>query len=263
MRPSLFGASLASSTNPNKEWVMSRLPIVCGMAILLLSVGRTDLPVEFTNAASSNAFIFEFEATCSTCHGDNHSIDRAPNRGALEAMAPERIYQSLTDGPMAQFVLDWSDDKKKGLATAITGRPFGGAETRSAASMSNRCAGTSASSSIGQWASRNLDATSSARYQSAESAGIAKDQVSDLVLRWAFGLPDAGAMRAQPIVANGRVFVPSDNGSVYSIDQFSGCVHWSFDVGRPAVSAIVPATLQESGKDVVFFWGFCGERLLA
>ncbi len=105
---------------------MSRLPIACGMAILLLSVGRTALPVEFTNSASSNAFIFEFEAICATCHGDNVSIDRAPNRAALEAVAPERIYQSLTDGPMAQFVLDWRDDKKKGLATGITGRPFGG-----------------------------------------------------------------------------------------------------------------------------------------
>ena len=105
---------------------MSRLPIACGMAILLLSVGRTALPVEFTNSASSNAFIFKFEAICATCHGDNVSIDRAPNRAALEAVAPERIYQSLTDGPMAQFVLDWRDDKKKGLATGITGRPFGG-----------------------------------------------------------------------------------------------------------------------------------------
>ena len=122
----MFGASLARSANPNKEWVMGRLPIACGMAILLLSVGRTALPVEFTNAASSNAFIFEFEAICATCHGDNVSIDRAPNRAALEAMAPERIYQSLTGGAMAQFVLDWPDDKKKGLATAITGRPFGG-----------------------------------------------------------------------------------------------------------------------------------------
>jgi polyvinyl alcohol dehydrogenase (cytochrome) len=256
VRPSLFGASPARSTNANKECVMSRLPIACGMAILLLSVGRTALPVEFTNAASSNAFIFEFEAICATCHGDDVLIDRAPNRAALEAMAPERIYQSLTDGPMAQFVLDWPDDKKKGLATFITGRPFGGPGARSAASMPNRCASTSASSPMGQWASRNLDATSSARYQSTESAGIDKDQVSDLVLRWAFGLPDAGAMRAQPIVANGRVFVPSDNGSVYSIDQFSGCVHWSFDAGRPAVSSIVPATLQESGKDVVFFGDF-------
>ena len=126
MRLSLFGASLARSANPNKEWVMGRLPIACGMAILLLSVGRTALPVEFTNAASSNAFIFEFEATCATCHGDNVSIDRAPNGAVLEAMAPERIYRSLTGGPMAQFVLDWPDDKKKGLATAITGRPFGG-----------------------------------------------------------------------------------------------------------------------------------------
>jgi cytochrome c553 len=92
VRLSLFGASLARSANPNKEWVMGRLPIACGMAILLLSVGRTALPVEFTNAASSNAFIFEFEAICATCHGDNVSIDRAPNRAALEAMAPERIY---------------------------------------------------------------------------------------------------------------------------------------------------------------------------
>ena len=122
----MFGASLARSANPNKEWVMGRLPIAYGMAILLLSVGRTALPVEFTNAGSSNAFIFEFEAICATCHGDNVSIDRAPNRAALEAMAPERIYQSLTGGPKAQFVLDWPNDKKKGLATAITGRPFGG-----------------------------------------------------------------------------------------------------------------------------------------
>ena len=105
---------------------MSRLPIACGVAILLLSVGRTALPVEFTNSASSNAFVFEFEAICATCHGDNVSIDRAPNRAVLEAVARERIYQSLTDGPTAQFVLDWRDDKKKGLATAITGRPFGG-----------------------------------------------------------------------------------------------------------------------------------------
>ena len=70
---------------------MRRLTLACGIAILLLTVSRTALSLEFTNAASSNAFIFEFEATCSTCHGDNHSIDRAPNRGALEAMAPERI----------------------------------------------------------------------------------------------------------------------------------------------------------------------------
>ena len=122
----MFGASLARSTNPNKEWVMSRLPIACGMAILLLSFGRTASPVEFTNSASSTAFVFEFEAIRATCHGDNVSIDRAPNRAALEAVSPERIYQSLTDGPTAQFVLDWRDDKKNGLATAITGRPFGG-----------------------------------------------------------------------------------------------------------------------------------------
>ena len=236
---------------------MRRAIAAFSISIVLLVAGNTALPAQSTNAASSNAFIFEFEAKCATCHGDNSSVDRAPNRDALESMAPERIYQALADGPMAEFVPDWSDDEKKGLATALTGRPFGGAETRSAASMSNQCIdAASNSSSPAQWISRNLDATTSARFQSSESAGIAKEQVPDLVLRWAFGLPDAGAMRAQPIIADGRVFIASDNGTVYSIDQLSGCVHWSFDVGRPAVSAIVPATLKQSGRDVVLFGDF-------
>ena len=117
------------------------------ISIVLLVAGNTALPAQSTNAASSNAFIFEFEAKCATCHGDNSSVDRAPNRDSLESMAPERIYQSLTDGPMAQFVPDWSDDEKKGLATALSGRPFGGAETRSAASMSNQCTDVASNSS--------------------------------------------------------------------------------------------------------------------
>jgi polyvinyl alcohol dehydrogenase (cytochrome) len=45
---------------------------------------------------------------------------------------------------------------------------------------------------------------------------------------WAFGFPDAASSWAQPTIAGGRLFVGSQNGTVYALDPKSGCIAWTF-----------------------------------
>ena len=59
-------------------------------------------------------------------------------------------------------------------------------------------------------------------------SGLTAEQLPKLTVKWALGLPEATAAWAQPTVVNGRVFVGTQNGTVYSLDAKTGCVVWIF-----------------------------------
>ena len=66
------------------------------------------------------------------------------------------------------------------------------------------------------------------RFQRDDQAGLTARDVPRLTLKWAFGFPDASSAWAQPTVGGGRVFVGSQNGTVYSLDARTGCIYWTF-----------------------------------
>jgi polyvinyl alcohol dehydrogenase (cytochrome) len=76
------------------------------------------------------------------------------------------------------------------------------------------------------------------RSQPGNMAGLPKERISSLKLKWAFGVPGATGMFAQPTVVGGRVFFGSQHGTVYSLDASSGCIHWTFNAGARVRSAI-------------------------
>jgi polyvinyl alcohol dehydrogenase (cytochrome) len=65
-------------------------------------------------------------------------------------------------------------------------------------------------------------------FQPAEQARLTAEQVPRLHLKWAFGFPDTTSAWAQPTIAGGRLYVGSQNGTVYALDAASGCVVWTF-----------------------------------
>jgi len=85
-----------------------------------------------------------------------------------------------------------------------------------------------------------------ARYQSAKMARLTADDVPRLKLKWVFGFPGAHRAYGQPAAVGGRVFVGSENGSVYSLDAQTGCEYWSFDAGFPVRTAITIGPYGES-----------------
>jgi polyvinyl alcohol dehydrogenase (cytochrome) len=62
-----------------------------------------------------------------------------------------------------------------------------------------------------------------------------------LTLKWTFGFPDASVAWAQPTIAGGRLFVGSQNGTVYALDAQTGCIQWTFDAAGGVRTAIAVA----------------------
>ena len=79
------------------------------------------------------------------------------------------------------------------------------------------------------------------RYQP-EPALRASD-VPQLALKWSYGF-QGSAVAGQPTVVDGRVFVASSAGRVYSLDARSGCTYWTYDVPAGVRTAL---TLGELG----------------
>src|SRR5271163_3257089 len=210
--------------------------------------------VQFAGTESGFA---TFQTKCMGCHGNPALAARAPDPATLRQLAPEKIYEALTTGPMKTQGSSLSDDQKKMLAVFMSGRTFGSTEQGDAKSMPNHCEANPAMSdpsASASWNGWSADVTN-ARYQNAKGAGLTAAQVPQLKLKWAFGYPTGVSAFGQPAVAAGRVFVGSDIGYVYSLDAKTGCIYWSYQAkgnvrGGPSIG---PVKGHGDTKYAVFF----------
>ena len=71
---------------------------------------------------------------------------------------------------------------------------------------------------------------SNSRYQ--PKPGLTAADVPKLTLKWAFGFPGGTQAYGNPAIVAGRVFVGSDNGTVYALDAQTGCMLLVLQGGR-------------------------------
>jgi len=111
---------------------------------------------------------------------------------------------------------------------------------------SNRCAAAAGPVALGnaQWNGwgRGLDNT---RYQ--PEPAIRAADVPQLALKWAFGY-QGSAVAGQPTIVDGRVFVASAAGRIYSLDAKTGCTYWTYDAQAGVHTAISIAELAPPKK---------------
>jgi polyvinyl alcohol dehydrogenase (cytochrome) len=190
-----------------------------------------------------------FQQKCIACHG-NPAFERAPPPAALNQYPPERIYESLTTGVMATVIGNQlSDAEKRSVSESISGQRLGAAGGGEAELMPNRCEANPSlakSAKIPAWNGWGADVQNT-RFQSAKAAGLNASDVSQLKLKWAFGLPNSTSAYAQPAVVFGRVFVGSDTGYIYSLDAKTGCVYWSFKAKHGVRNAMTVAPIKGQG----------------
>lgn len=172
-----------------------------------------------------------YTKNCAACH---ETLAVIQNHVALKTMPPEYIIHALNDGAMRLQAAKLSPDERVAIAEYLTGKSLNSASPAAAGKCSSLPSKTFAGPAWNGW---GVDLENS-RFQTAEAAGIAADQVPKLKLKWAFGFPGAYSAYSQPAIAGGRVFVGSVNGQVYSLDAASGCTHWTFDAGAGVRSAI-------------------------
>jgi polyvinyl alcohol dehydrogenase (cytochrome) len=120
------------------------------------------------------------------------------------------------------------------------------AATTVAAPETNLCSEPSLPLALGsaQWNGWGRDIENT-RYQP-EPALRATD-VAKLALKWAYGF-QGSAVAGQPTVVDGRLFVASAAGRIYSLDAKTGCTYWTYDAAAGTHSSIYIGELGASRR---------------
>jgi polyvinyl alcohol dehydrogenase (cytochrome) len=191
-----------------------------------------------------------YKQRCAVCH-ELSGETRAPRASALRLMSPENIVRSLESGLMKDQGATLSSKDKQTIAEFLTGKAIGTAVQQASGMCADQKAAFSPAGA--GWNGWGSDVTNT-RFQPAEAAGIGAAQVPRLKLKWAFAFPNTFIANGQPTVVGGRVFVPSANRNIYSLDAKTGCQYWSFEAQAPSRTAITIATLKgERTRNVAFF----------
>jgi len=168
-----------------------------------------------------------YDGACATCHDTPAPTSRAPQKDALRQRSPEAIVDALTGGAMRYQGLSLSGAERRAVAEYLSGRALGGDLTGAAAARCTSPPGPPPPTSLVAWNGWG-PTIENTHFQSADAAGLTAGQVPTLTLKWAFGFPDTTSAWAQPAIAGGRLFVGSQNGTVYALDAKTGCVIWTF-----------------------------------
>jgi polyvinyl alcohol dehydrogenase (cytochrome) len=186
-----------------------------------------------------------YETSCAGCH--EGQLAKAPHKSMLQIMSPESIYRALTVGVMQDEAEALTERQKREVSAYLAGRSFGAATAVAAP----RCEGEAARFDR----SRPPVATNwglspaNTRFIGGETAALDRADLPALELKWAFAFPDALRARSQPMLAAGAVFVGSHNGTVFALDQATGCVRWSFEASSEVRTAIVLSPWEADDKD--------------
>ena len=201
-----------------------------------------------------------YQRSCAPCH--EAGVDRAPTHEALHAMSAERVLAAMESGPMISMANRQSAAARRAIAEFITGKSFSHPMDTAppAGAMCTAPAPEFGDPSAGPlwngWGQNLLNT----RFQTAAQAGLHASDLSRLKVKWAFGFPATLDANAHPAIANGRIFIGSTSGIVYSLDAASGCIRWYFKADARRATAISIGRIQtDSGSHYAAFFG--GGRL--
>jgi polyvinyl alcohol dehydrogenase (cytochrome) len=193
-----------------------------------------------------------FENTCSVCH-TGAADTRAPSPDVLRTRSPESIVSALTGGAMFYFGERLSGAERRAVAEYLTGKKMGAAIDLTGATI-GRCTTSPVftdPSKSPSWMGWSPSVTNT-HFQPAAQAGLTSDQTPRLTLKWALGFPDAERAWSEPAVASGRVFVGSQNGTIYSLDAKTGCIYWAYSADGAVRTAIVIGPRNGGGSAAYF-----------
>ncbi|MBS1819118.1 MAG: PQQ-binding-like beta-propeller repeat protein [Acidobacteria bacterium] len=198
-----------------------------------------------------------FQRECVTCHTGAPDT-RAPSPEVLKRRAPEAILSALTAGGMRPQGGRLTGAERRAVAEYLGGRPLGGDITGAAFGRCGTVPPLTLAPDAPAWSGWS-PTTANTRFQSAEHAKLTDQSVPKLKLKWAVGFPDATSAWSQPTVAGGRLFVGSQNGTVYALDAKSGCIIWTFTAKSGVRNA--PAFGPRQGGGYAVYFGDTGANV--
>ena len=172
---------------------------------------------------------------CIECHSPT-SASHAPSQEALSQIPWQDILKTLETGAMKVQAQNLSQDERIAVARYVG--KAGGAPVLP--QVTGFCpAGTQA-----RRPRRRVERMGRRRFQHALSTCCGRrahrqSDVPTLKVKWAFGFPGGRTAYGQPNVVGGRVYVGSNDGTIYAIDAHTGCLYWMFRAKSMVRSGVV------------------------
>ncbi|MEP5764181.1 MAG: PQQ-binding-like beta-propeller repeat protein [Halieaceae bacterium] len=173
---------------------------------------------------------------CQHCHGGK--VSKAPPISLLQIMSASSIYRAISEGVMREQASELKQAERVALAEYLTGQKLvqgKSAPPAPACSVDDDWFNFEARPDQAGW---GMDLRNQRRV-APEVAGIGAKDLSRAELKWALAFPDAIRARSQPATAGGALFVGSQNGTVYALDQNTGCIRWTFETVAEVRTAII------------------------
>ena len=225
-----------------------------GLVFLVLCPIVLACPVG-AGAQSESAGVAQYFNNCASCHESADLTHQAPPTAVLKQMTPEHVLDVLTNGSMRSNAAALSDADKRLIAEWVGGRKIDNDSVGAGDKMTNACSSQPPvrESSASAWNGWGADLRNT-RSQTAAAAGLTPAQISRLQLKWAFGFPGATALYSQTVY-DGRLYVSSNAGYVYSLDAGSGCMHWAFRAQAAVRSSFTIGRLSRTNARLAVFFG--------
>ena len=194
-----------------------------------------------------------YSQRCAGCH--DGPVAKAPHKIVFPMLGPEYVLSAMNDGIMQAQAMGLSAAQKVLLAEHLGDRALTqGAETTIGYCPDTKTVDEAMGTEIGSWGisprnSRAIDA---------QTANLNIADVPQLKVKWAFAYPGATQARSQPIVQDGKIFVGSQDGTVYALDLDSGCAHWTFKADTEVRHALSLGAVKDVTSKALFFGDFAG-----
>lgn len=195
---------------------------------------------------------------CAACH--DQGLGRAPQRALFVYMSPQSVYRTLTDGKMKAQAQGLSKDDKIAVAEFLTRRKINAGDS---GTEPPACRGKAARFDYSEppifsgWGF----SPENTHFVAASLAGLDKEKVGRLRLKWAVAFPNTFQVRSEPALAGGAVYVGSHNGGVYALDRLTGCSRWIYQAGSEVRTGIVVSPWKagdRAAKPLIYFGDIAG-----
>jgi len=210
----------------SSRWIACTAAVLLSSVLLILSLAGCHRRQTAPEVDGADVF----RTRCATCHAASSPM-RAPLLESLRDMSTKSILTALQTGEMKLQGSKLSRAQRVAVANYL-GNPR-------TSSMSKGFCSVNADPPLDSpaWRGWGVEAGNT-RFQPATSAGLERQDIPKLQLKWAFGFPGASATYGQPTIVAGRLYTGSEDGTVYSIDAGTGCIYWTFQASDTVKTAI-------------------------
>ena len=193
---------------------------------------------------------------CAACH--EGQVQKAPTHTFLSMLSADAIHAALTEGIMQIQASALDDAQKHLVAEYLSGESMGTVKPAPAP----LCSGNAARFDLTrQPRVRGWGQTPDNRhFIPGEVAGLTAADVPRLQLKWALAYPSTVRVRSRPTFAYGALYTGSQDGTVYALDEHSGCIRWTYRATAEVRTPVLVQNAAEAGDQapLAFFGDLIG-----